>query len=99
MIDYYDKEGNAMTLEEWGEKLEDSEYKVVAQKELPNEKWISTVWLGLNHGFGDGGPPLIFETMVFPKKGEYGELDMDRYSTLEEAEAGHKKMVEEWTNK
>lgn len=47
--------------------------------------WISTVWLGLNHNFFDG-PPLIFETMIFG-----GNLDQEmwRYSTVEEARAGH----------
>ena len=50
---------------------------------------ISTVFLGLDHQFGKGRP-LLFETMVFG-----GELDqeMDRYSTYEEAEKGHKFMV------
>jgi hypothetical protein len=51
---------------------------------------VSTVFLGLDHRFGDG-PPLIFETMIFG-----GQLDeeTERYSTWDEAVAGHKKMVE-----
>lgn len=49
---------------------------------------VSTVFLGLNHNFGSG-KPLIFETMIFG--GKYNE-DMDRYSTWDEASAGHKKM-------
>ena len=51
---------------------------------------ISTVFLGLDHGFGDG-PPILFETMVFG-----GELDQEqeRYATFEQAEKGHKLMVE-----
>jgi hypothetical protein len=50
---------------------------------------ISTVFLGLNHRFGEGSP-LLFETMVFG-----GKLDeaQERYSTYEEAEKGHEKMV------
>ncbi len=49
---------------------------------------ISTVFLGLNHQYGRG-EPLLFETMVFG-----GELDseQDRYSTWEQAEAGHEAM-------
>ena len=49
---------------------------------------VSTVFLGLNHSYGDG-PPLLFETLVFD-----GPLDgeMDRYSTWAEAEAGHEAM-------
>ena len=50
---------------------------------------VSTVWLGMDHSFGDG-PPLIFETMVFG-----GELDQecDRYTTEEQAQQGHAAMV------
>ncbi len=51
---------------------------------------VSTVFLSLNHSSGEG-PPLLFETMVFG--GEH-DGDMDRYSTWEEAEQGHKRMCE-----
>lgn len=46
---------------------------------------VSTVFLGLNMRFGPG-LPLLFETMVFN-----GPLqdEMARYSTWQEAEAGH----------
>lgn len=46
---------------------------------------VSTVFIGLDHQFGDG-PPLLFETLV-----SGGTLDggMDRYSTWDEAAAGH----------
>jgi len=47
---------------------------------------ISTVFLGLDHQWGDG-PPLLFETMVFG--GAYHH-ECERYSTWDEAEAGHK---------
>jgi len=51
---------------------------------------ISTVFLGLDHNWGQG-PPLLFETMVFG-----GKLDQEqeRYTTWEEAETGHRLMVE-----
>lgn len=51
---------------------------------------VSTVFLGINHEWDPGKPPLLFETMMFG--GEYDE-DMWRYSTWEEAEAGHEKAV------
>lgn len=53
---------------------------------------ISTVFLGLDHQYGDG-PPLLFETMVFA--GEPGDdCYCDRYSTWDEAAAGHAKAVQ-----
>jgi hypothetical protein len=51
--------------------------------------WVSTVFLGLDHSHGRGRP-LWFETMVF-HNGDPG--DMDRYTTWEEAEAGHARIV------
>ena len=51
---------------------------------------ISTVFLGIDHNFGDG-KPLLFETMVFG-----GPLDQEceRCSTWEAAEQMHEKMCE-----
>ena len=64
---------------DWGgEYIEQGEGEVV----------VSTVWLGLDHGWMEG-PPVIFETMVFG--GRFTE-DMDRYRTLAEAKAGHEVM-------
>ncbi len=61
----------------------------VAKTEISKEVEVSTVFLGIDHSFGDG-PPQLFETMVFGDKlDEYTE----RYSTWEEAEEGHKQMV------
>ena len=82
---------------EWARDIEKEENKIVKQTVLPNGKWVSTVWLGLDHSFGEG-PPLIFETMVFPKKGDYGDLDMERYSTEEKSKIGHTKMVKKWSD-
>ena len=52
--------------------------------------FISTIFLGLDHSFGDG-PPLLFETMIFG--GKYDDFQ-DRYPTWDDAVAGHKKAVE-----
>jgi hypothetical protein len=60
--------------------------------------WISTVFLGLDHRLSDSGPPLVFETMVFPSRRNLSEIDADRYTTREEALAGHKRFVEQHTS-
>lgn len=52
----------------------------------------STVWLGLDHSFGTG-PPLIFETMSFVKGTGWSERYFERYSTIEQAVAGHARAV------
>lgn len=46
---------------------------------------VSTVFMGLDHSFGDG-PPLLFETMIF---GGPHDGFQDRFATWEEAEEGH----------
>jgi len=62
---------------------------------------VSTVFLGIDHNFwDDDGPPIVFETMIFgpPEDVEiFGrrrvmrpDLDMQRYATWDEAEAGHR---------
>lgn len=98
MLRFYDKLGNPLTLLEWDTFLRertDPDYKRVAQTTLPDGKWISTVWLGYNHQWGEG-PPLIFETMVFTSCDYLEDLDIDRYTTLADAEAGHIIMVAKW---
>lgn len=92
MSNYYDKEGKPIDLMEWGSLLNNFDYQVIKQEELPNGKWVSTVWLGLDHNFY-GGKPLIFETIVFSSKSSYDEVDVKRYSSLKEAEDGHKCLV------
>ncbi len=92
MSDKYILEGKTVVptddLLVWAKMFEDSEARTVAKTTVGNAD-VSKVFLGLNHSYGNG-PPLIFETLVFG-----GQLDqeMDRYSTWDEAERGHKAMV------
>lgn len=72
---------------EWGEMFKGKD-RLVA-KDTIGDADISTVFLGLNHGYG--GKKLWFETMIFG--GEHDEFQ-ERYATWEEAEAGHKRAVE-----
>lgn len=87
-----------MTLLEWATTLERrDEMKRVAETTLPNGRWVSTVWLGLDHSFGfRPGRPLIFETMVFGSQDEMSELDCERYSTEADALVGHEKLCAKW---
>ena len=58
-----------------------------------NGKRIYTVWLGLDHSFDEDGEPLLFETMIFVGN-DNSEIYMDRYSTWNAAEEGHKRAVQ-----
>ena len=67
--------------------------RIVKQTTLGQDVMVSTVFLGLDHQFGDG-PPLLFETMIF--NGKY-DGDQWRYSTWDEAVAGHEAAVDKLT--
>jgi hypothetical protein len=82
------------SLEEYGAFMKDN--KILVQTTLAT-CWVSTVFLGLDHQYGEG-PPLVFETMVFLSKGNLSEIDADRYTTRDEALAGHKRFVEQYTS-
>lgn len=58
-------------------------------KEKIGDVTVSTVFIGIDHQFGDG-PPLLFETLIFG-----GEHDgwQDRCSTWDEAEKMHREAV------
>lgn len=78
---------------EWGRWVgENSQARIVAKTTCSNGLRVSTIFLGLNHNFYGDGPPILFETMVFPPKCHRDQY-CDRYSTWEEAEAGHLEAV------
>jgi hypothetical protein len=97
MGSYYDKAGRPITLDEWATLREDGEYFRVAETTVADRWWVSTVWLGIDHGFGLG-EPVIFETMVFDRAADgadrYFDLEMERYSTEVDARLGHERMVQ-----
>jgi hypothetical protein len=93
MGDYYDLDGNPMTLMEWAELMEaDPERRRVGRTAVRGYL-VSTVWLGMNHNYHPDAPPHIFETMVFPLTDFGDEVYCKRYSMREQAEAGHESVV------
>lgn len=117
-IKYFRRDGSPYPdgdegLYELGKDFEDVNKKRVALTYLDNGVYISTVWVGLAHGFRENdNKPFIFETMVFdpeektqeailnmPSFKYHEELYQERYTTEEEALAGHEKaikMFEDW---
>jgi hypothetical protein len=89
---YYILDGHkvvAVGFFEWGTWLEAHRKERIVAKTMIGDAEVSTVFIGLDHGFGEG-PPLIFESLIF---GGVHDGEMDRYSTWEDAEAGHAKLV------
>ena len=73
----------------WAERFEAMDRRVA--RTVINDVAISTVFLSVDHNFGGGGRPVLFETMIFG--GEHDE-EMERHETWEQAEAGHKQWVD-----
>lgn len=81
-------------LEEWAAMFEDLSKRRVSRTKLA-EHDVSTVFLGLDHSFGDGGDPILFETMVFGPDGR--EVDCDRCTTWDQAVQMHEKYVAQYS--
>lgn len=72
----------------WARWFDNIDNRRVRHTDFPDGSRVSTVFLGLDHRYTDDGPPLLFETMIFP-----GQEFCERYSTWEEAVAGHERAV------
>jgi hypothetical protein len=70
-------------LMEWAQSFETGERQV--GRTMIGDAVISTVFLGIDHGFC-GGPPVLFETMIF---GGSHDQYQTRCSTWEQAENMH----------
>jgi hypothetical protein len=89
----FDRAGNPITHDEWmvlrGDDPDKDRMRVGLWLSPDGEVRVSTVWMGLDHSFGDG-PKEIFETMIFG--GEYDQ-ECTRYSNEVEALEGHHRTV------
>lgn len=93
-MDYYDRDGNALTMRAWVQLFESwdadgrENYRRVGSDNLDENGenvWVSTVWVGLDHSFTPD-TRHIFETMPFG--GEHHEQTW-RWCSVEHALAGH----------
>lgn len=75
---------------EWAEWFEDFTNRRMALTEFNNGASVSTVFLGIDHGFGDGQDPVLFETLI--RGGEFDQ-DINRYATFDVAITAHKTWV------
>lgn len=88
---WYGRDGRTMCTRCVDPLLANFEYKRVAYTDLDVAE-VSTVWLGIDHGFGRSHVPLIFETMIFAASDELDQQTW-RYPTEAAALAGHDQAV------
>jgi hypothetical protein len=84
---YYGFDGEPITRDEWCILWAGDRHVAF---DRVDDVAISTVWLGLDHNFGFGDSPLIYETMIFG--GEHDE-ETWRYPNRDAALAGHDQAV------
>jgi hypothetical protein len=87
MGEYYNFDGEPITMYEWAELWHGDRHVAVTKL---GDAEVSTVWLGLDHRFIGDGPPLIYESMVF---GGILDGERDRYPNWNAALAGHDQLV------
>lgn len=99
----YDKATGAITpthdVVRWSTWFGVTVNRIVEQTMIGETVMVSTVFLGIDHGWGDGGP-ILFETMTFyvntEREGEISQMfniPMLRYATPEQAREGHERVV------
>lgn len=95
---YFDRQGKPITLEQWSGFYADWSYRCLQEIELASGVWIATIWIGHDALGVMAGPPYLFETTVFRRKGESPlvSLDQRQYQTEAEALAGHEEWVQKW---
>jgi len=74
----------------WAKWFKNIDNRRVAETNIESIR-VSTVFLGIDHNFGDKGPPVLFETMIF---GGIEDEYQTRCCTWEQAEAMHAKAVQ-----
>jgi hypothetical protein len=89
---WYGMEGQSISCEAWRKLYANGGDRGVAKTFIRPGWHVSTVLVGLDHGF-EGGAPLIFETMIFHRKTGWMDWCCRRYSTKEEALLGHREAV------
>lgn len=52
----------------WARSMQET--RIVAQTAVTDEVMVSTIFLGIDHSYTEGGPPILFETMVFGPEAE-----------------------------
>ena len=89
---YFDRTGAPIDVMRWCELHDDEDYVRVAHDIVVvggHPLDVSTVWLGIDHGFGFSSVPIIFETMVFG----HDDPACQRYATEADALTGHTVIV------
>lgn len=89
--DYSIREANDMN--EWSKFFQVGREASHLKHNFSDGSYLSTIFLGIDHGYDfNGGPPILFESMLFTGEGE--EEYQERFATYAEAKASHDRYVQ-----
>jgi hypothetical protein len=93
---YFDRNGVPINIDTWGKLFENTEYQRLGHDHV-GHYLVSTVWLGLDHGF-ESDTPVIFETMIFATQDAKDDDELNqvctRYTSESAALTGHQQTVQ-----
>ena len=89
-----DKYKNVIPLDEAPTDKEWRKNQRVAATTMKDGRWVSTVFLKLDHNYKGWGKPILFETMVFEDSKLLREVWGERYETYNQALKGHNRIVQ-----
>jgi len=112
MLDHFilDEEHHVVPVDlmTWARWFGDGEHRVVEQTETKFH-WVSTVFLGIDYGWGQSRLPVVFETMTFARESAIREVfgrlmklhveaddvefGFNRYCSWDDALTGHRAIV------
>ena len=95
---FYGMNGEPLTIIQFSKLYENKKRVLKQERVLGGKVFLSTVLLGIDHGFGLSKKPIIFETMAFCEysfgRNDFGfshhEVFQTRYTTKEDAMLGHR---------
>lgn len=79
---------------EWAMQWANLEHQLWKAKTEDGHAYVSTILLGFDANFGRFDKPALFESAVYSDGG--GLEPILRYSTFEQAKAGHEELVKTW---
>lgn len=92
-VNHYGPDGHPCSFRAWVRRTELRDGTRVALTRV-GRHFVSTTWLGIDMSYGDGSPPLAFETMVFGDDGDALDGTQWRHTTRDEALLWHAVAVE-----
>jgi hypothetical protein len=69
----------------WARFMNDTKRRIVKQTDT-RFHWVSTVFLGIDYGWGESRMPVVFETMTFAREHKVKEVFGRLMPTLQEAD-------------